>query len=52
MAAMSDEDRARAEAAHARKHHGQDWGCEPVLPYHVVFIDMLHMYLNVYKKAL
>ena len=37
---------AHAEA-HTRKHKGQDYGCEPVLPYHDKCSDTLHLYLNV-----
>ena len=36
---------AHAEA-HARKHKGQDYGCEPVLPYHDKCSDTLHLDLN------
>ena len=36
---------------HTLKHLGQDFGCCPVLPFHDLCSDFLHLYLNLEKKA-
>ena len=48
---MEDEDETTFLDRHARTHYGQDWGCEPVLPYHDNCTDILHLYLNIEKAA-
>ena len=52
MAGLSEADQAANDEAHARKHYGQSYGQSPALPYHDTCSDVLHMYLNVVKKAL
>jgi len=49
--AMEEAEAIAYAEAHARKHMGQDYGCEPVLPYHANCTDILHLYLNVVKSA-
>lgn len=49
--AMDDHERARFDEEHTRKHKGQDYNCPPVLPYHDHCMDVLHLFLNVFKVA-
>lgn len=50
--AMGDVALAAWEEEHARSHHGQCWGCEPVLPYHESCVDALHLVLNIFKVGM
>ena len=46
---MEEADATKFRDDHARKHHGQDYECEPVLPYNDSGSDILHLYLNIKK---
>ena len=49
---MDEEARGAHNETHCRKHYGQCYSCEPVLPYQEVGTDTLHLYQNILNVAI